>query len=89
MGPNRMTRDDGSSAVPRWGTPRQWYLVGLVGLIIWLGTAALSILQLPEVVDFLLRAVGMLGPLLFFGGLGIGVTKSRQRDRPMDSDAHE
>lgn len=76
-----MTRDDGSSAVPRWGTPKQWYLLGLVGLAVWLGTAALTGFELPAVLDFLLRAAGMLGPLLFFGGFGIAVTKSRQRDR--------
>jgi hypothetical protein len=89
MGPNPMTRDDGWSGVPQWGAPKQWYLLGLLGLAVWLGTAALTGFDLPEVVDFLLRAVGMLGPLLFFGGFGIGVTKSRQRDRPNDGDTHE
>ena len=77
-----MAADDPVSPVPRWGTPKQWYLLGLLGFVAWIGLAALAGFAPPEpVADFVLRPLGMLGCGLFFAGFGIGVTKSRQPDR--------
>ena len=71
--------------LPRWGTPRQWYWLGFLGLVVSLGAAVLLGFGVAAIVEWFVHPVGSFGLLLFFGGLGIGVTKSRERDRGMDS----
>lgn len=65
--------------MPAWGTPRQWYVIGVLGLLVVVLAGGLNGSVEDGPLRFALNGVGSLGLLAFFGGFGIGVTKSRGR----------
>ena len=76
--PSEQPGDQWLVPLPRWGRPKQWYLVGAGGATLSIGAAALAgIPDLPAVIDFLIRPLASIGLSALFGGIGIGVTKSR------------